>query len=277
MPRLALDTLAALGWRYFASGCNHPGEVLGFDSCGVSAGITVAEMRRGLLAAVQSTRLPVFVDSGAFSEVVFDPAPRVRVEITAGEWRRRLAVYAEIATALGPRAFVVAPDCVAFQAESLRRLREHASQVREIAQTGARVLIPCQKGALRLSDFWTEAQEILQVPDPAAAIPMKKDATNSDDLRSFVQVSRPSRMHLLGLGAKSARLPEMLELLRDVAHVSLDSALIPSLVGRTNGRGGGPRPLTMIQDQLRAAGAGEDLKRRAIVELLGYGSSTGIA
>lgn len=249
-----VDLGVPVGVTYFASGTNAGAEILGFADCGINVGVAVHELRAGALEALESlagSGIKVFADSGAFSEIGFGPSgPFVEAPISPAEWDRRLGVYERLARALGPALHVVAPDMVAFQAETLGRLERYAPRVRAIAELGAIVLVPCQKGALSLADFHARAAAILGI-DFVPAIPMKKDATSTADLVAFLAAVRPSRVHLLGLGPRSPRFAEVIAATRAASpatEVLCDSVVITALVGRSNGAGGGPRALTAAQD-----------------------------
>jgi hypothetical protein len=259
--RSEIDAAARAGVRYFASGSNHPGEIVGLARCGIDVGVAIHELHSaGELAIAEAVGLGarVFVDSGAFSEIGFGPTgPFVAKPITDADWIKRLEAYVRLARACGERLFVVAPDQVAFQAETLERMARFGSYVREAASYGANVLVPVQKGATPMAAFWRAAIATLGVPTAqlVAAIPMKKDATSTAELVAFLRDAQPARVHLLGLGPKSPRFAEVVAAARraaPAAELLCDSVLITSLVGRTNGRGGAPRPLTAALDAVSA-------------------------
>lgn len=257
-----LDAARAQGVTYFASGSNHPGEILGLAQCGVDVGVAIHDLHsdgeRAIAEAVATYGARVFVDSGAFSEVGFGPSgPFVARPISDSEWQRRLEAYVRIARAIGSALYCVAPDMVAFQAETLERMKRWGHLVREAARCGANVLVPVQKGALSMAEFWGLACTALAIPAEqlVAAIPMKKDATSTAELVAFLQAARPARVHLLGLGPKSRRFGEVVTMARAASpetEILCDSVLITSLVGRTNGKGGAPRPLTAALDAVSA-------------------------
>jgi len=256
--RVSLDVGARLGATYFASGSNHPGEILGLAECGIDVGVAIQDLHSdgeaAIAEAVTRFGVSVFVDSGAFSEVSFGPdGPYVSDRIPDDEWRARLAAYERIASDIGSALFAVAPDMIAHQIETLGRMEKFRNEIRAVAAHGANVLVPVQKGELAMSEFWELATETLGVDDPVAAVPMKKDATTTDEFAEFLAACRPGRVHLLGLGPKSSRFREVMAVARSVSpetEVFCDSVLITSLVGRSNGRGGGPRPLTAAHDEV---------------------------
>lgn len=260
------DLQAAL---HFASGVNAPGEVHGLANNAINIGITCGEIREGLLEALElyaswiNARL--FVDSGAFSEVVWSAELGrlvVARPISDGAWRERFDLYRWAARSYGQRAQVVAPDQVGDQAATLARLARWSSEMHEVAELGASVIVPVQKGALPMSEMFRRCCEILGIPadQVIAGVPCKKDATSLEDLAELARSLAPgARVHLLGLGPESRRFAAAISCVRrhcPAARITSDSVTLRRLVGRTNGPGGGPRALTRCQDEARAAEPG---------------------
>lgn len=240
-------------------------------------GITATEIRSGLLEEVEmfgGGPTEIFVDSGAFSEVAFNPATE-RLEIvkliTHRGWLERFELYQRIAGWYGTRARIVAPDCVGNQERTLERLERYAAHVSVCAALRAQIIVPIQKGELPMSEMYRRACRILNLRHaPIAGIPLKKDATSLKDLAELVD-SMPwyaCRFHLLGLGPESKRYKAVIECIRSRrpnAEITSDSVTIRRLVGRKNGRGGGPRTLTKYQDLAKAEGCtGSDVKAYAL-------------
>lgn len=253
--------------QHFASGVNHRGEVRGFALSGRHLGITATEVNADLLAELEMFGGPgmmrVFVDSGAFSEVAWCPKANrlvVKKAITDAQWEERFDLYMQIATWYGLRAYLVAPDLVGDQDATLARLVKWAARVAACAALRAQIIVPVQKGSLPMSAMFARACEILGLREmPIAGIPMKKDATSLEDLAELID-SMPwygARFHLLGLGPESKRFAAAVRCIksrRPNAVITSDSVTVRRLVGRTNGRGGGPRALTKYQDEARANG-----------------------
>lgn len=240
---------------YFPSGSNHPGEILGFADAGMNVGATIVELRLNaaeVLAGLAGSGTKVFMDSGAFSEVTFPAGvPTITSPISDEDFAARLDAVEELARSLGSQLYAVAPDCVAHQAETLDRLARFADRVRTIRALGANVLVAHQKGALSLVDFNRRAAEILGFSDFVVAVPMMKDETSAEELAELLSTVRPAAVHLLGLGPKSPRFETAVAAVRSASPstaVFCDSVAITSLVGRTNGPGGGPRALTAASD-----------------------------
>lgn len=201
-----------------------------------------------VLLALAGSALPVFVDTGAFSEVELGPLGwTVVAPIDDVGWRERLAVMRRIATALGPQAYLVAPDRVGDQAETLARLRRHADDLRDFRALGSRIIVPLQRGELTPRAFDTEAGRALGFGDFVRGVPANKAPMPTGEFDDFLRAVRPPAVHLLGMGPKSPRFPKMVDVLRRLvpsAEVSSDSNLLSANVGLTNGRAGTMRALT---------------------------------
>lgn len=288
------------GVEYFASGSNRRGEIRGLGRCGIAVGVCASEVlaraarplpftpgvlakhdRGELLDELEAHGGPVFVDSGAFSEVTFgDRGPEVVRPMHDAQWRRILAFYGVAAQRLGDRVALVTPDRVGCQRTTLERLARYSRDLGHLlAYSRARLLVPVQQGAVPMATFYRQSRAALTswggdsprfdsriVP----ALPMKKDATALPDLLAFIRDARPRAVHLLGIGPRSRRWTAVLEAIRSVdadVAISSDSVILRSLVGRTNGRGGGPRPLTRAMDLVLEAHPlleGHEVRARAI-------------
>jgi len=215
-----------------------------------------------LVEAAKNPGVRCFVDSGAFSEVDFtSEGPVWPAPMTPSGWRAVFRCYEIAAQAFGGRCYVVAPDRVADQAETLRRQERYRRHVRAIAAHGAQILVPVQKGSLPMADFY--AAELVTLGLPAdqviPAVPMKKDATSVEDLVDFVRATQPTRLHLLGLGPKrrgpkgyDAVVAAVLAVCPGCEIMS-DSVLMAAISGRGNGSKitGKRRALTVALDQIR--------------------------
>lgn len=273
MGRIVDDALEAWPFqdedRHFVSGVNHAGEVRGLASSGRNVGIAAQDAPASMLAELERSAgggLEVFVDSGAFSEVKFGPKGRTVVApIGDDEWLARFDVYRFVAKLYGSRAFVVAPDSVGDQQETLTRMARWAHVMRGLAlHFRCNVIVPVQNGQLEPVDFLVRALLALQLPPDriVIGIPSKKSATTPAQLRAFAAALKAQGVcapfHLLGMGPKSKLWGPMRAAIRDhfpEAVIYSDSVGVRSEVGRTNGRNGQPRRLTLAQDRVRATGA----------------------
>jgi hypothetical protein len=286
---------------YFASGCNHAGEIRGFFEAGYNVGVSAAEIgdeaeaeleeQARLLAGgylENGTPVPpirlLFGDTGAFSEVSFDTGrPEVAAPISDAEWRRRLDVLLRMADHWGSGFFMVAPDRVASQEETLARLERYRDYVVRAHEFGANIIVPVQHGALHMLDFWREAVAVLDLPHRnedmpdgglIAGITGNKDATSEEQLELFAMgragdaaevggarffIERPPLMfHLLGCGPRN---PRYVLLARAVlracpwAAIFSDSCRLTAMTGRP-GRDGRrtPRLFTAARDEVLGEG-----------------------
>lgn len=251
----------------YASGASRAADLLGFFDAGVPPGVSAdvcsPECERELLAAAE-LGIPVFVDSGAYGEFT---SGRV---IDADAWRERLAFYARVVSFYGSRATVVAPDRIADQAGTLERLREHAAQVGELLDAGARVLVPLQGGELGLEGFADAVTRTLGRADWTPAFPFNRAPTPLPELLAYVARRRPRSLHLLGMGAARAEAPDVVDAIRAIApatEITLDSTKLRAKVGTDTREG---RPMT------RALASAEDaMDGRMWAENDAYGGADG--
>jgi hypothetical protein len=232
----------------FASGANEAREIRGFQLAGVSVGVAVSHVREEAVSQLISSTLPVFADSGAFSEVSFTAeGPRVVSEITHDEWLRRLSIYLRLAKALHSNLTIVAPDRVADQTVTLQRLQRYRGQLHEIAKYGVEVLLPVQNGELSPAEFYRRAVAVAGLP-LIPAMPMKKAATSFAGVIAFVREIRPPRLHLLGMGYERSRARLLVRTLQAVApdmRISMDSNRIRAVTGKE-------RSMTRLEAALRS-------------------------
>lgn len=240
---------------HFVSGASAISDLRGLLRMSVPLGVSIPELSApGLVVLLAAARRPlvrVFVDSGAFSEV--DRAGRIVAPISLKAWRKRVAVMLRIARAFGARAWIVVPDCVGHQLETLARLRAFASQMRLARDLGARVIVPIQRGDMSPARFDAECAEILGFEDYSRGIPGNKVAMPAAELETFLRARRPGSVHLLGIGPRNPRFQALADVLRRLApgaEVTCDSNSFSAVTGRTNGEGGSPRTLTSWQDHL---------------------------
>lgn len=272
------DELPVTPICYFASGSNRVGEIRGLAAVKHDLGVAADYLKpdgEAELVKLAGSEINVFVDSGAFSEVKFNPerlAFDVVKPIGDTEWRRRLALYERLGVALGEACWVVAPDQVGSQEVTLERLARYAPELARIAATGCQVLVVAQKGAMTQADFYkaaVAAAGLESTPNVWPALPCKKAATTAKEVKAFLEAAQPEHVHLLGLGPARAdahghQQRKVAEYVAPfaaegcTASVSLDSCWIRSNAGRTNGKGKGRRRYTKAQDYAKGvlAGAG---------------------
>lgn len=228
---------------FFASGTNRTGEIRGMASVGQDVGVVAPEIvgrapAEAELHALAGTDINVFVDSGAFSEVEITKDGIATVDpITPERWEKVFELYDRLAASLGPQAFLVAPDKIGDQEETLRRLETYRGRLAALAEKGARILVPVQKGALTQAQFAARVAELLNGIDWQPALPCKKSATTPEECGAFVRdFCKPGRhVHLLGLGPTNRNAAAYLAAFVGTGvTVSLDSCWINANVGREN-------------------------------------------
>ena len=260
------------------------------------------------LTDLAGTGVRVFVDSGAFGEVDFNfpnatarpkknrrskrqielgmvattppgglpypmrpIGPLILEEITPAQWRIRLETYRVLAEALGEQVYLVAPDCVGHQDETLRRLRTYAAEVRELRKLGANIIVAMQKavtldarhldpdapsiplGRLSREALDARIESILGFDDFVRGMPMRNRTTTPGEVVAFLK-ARPhvTRIHLLGFGPAARDYVGTLKKLgavRPDLDLTCDSVLLVAHRGKTNGPSGGPRRLTKAEDE----------------------------
>ena len=281
LPTRELPALPVEPAAVFASGSNRPGEIRGMAAVGVDVGVAAPEINpeaEAALAALAGTDVMVFVDSGAFSEVVFGAAgPQVVDPITPARWESVLELYARLGSALGSQLAVVAPDRVGCQETTLERLTRYAPEMRALHALGVRVLVPIQMGQLSAAAFAAAADQALGFTGWTPALPSAKADAGPDQITAFLEARNPSHVHLLGIGPLARNVAAYLAPFAGTrTSVSLDACWITGNVGRTNGRHvdpaetkGGPRRYTLARDLSKAAlGATATAARVAELALL---------
>lgn len=268
---------------YFASGSSRPADIRGFAFIKHPVGVAANALSENAvreLEALAGKGVPVFVDSGAFSEVEFGPeGPVVVRPIDDAGWREVLALYERLARALGAQVYVVAPDRVGDQARTLYLLSRYKRELRAVAALGANVLVPIQKGGRTQAEFAELARSVLRF-DFVCAVPSKKNATTLAELDAFVRAAKPRRVHLLGLGVRNAHAEEALAIIEASspgAVVTMDSNMIAASVGR---KGRSPRKLSAARDRaaaLLAAGIVGFSSPQELGIVLAFGSPADVA
>jgi hypothetical protein len=192
----------------------------------------------------------LFIDSGAFSEVYKADCTKTKKRITRPEWKRRLALMERVGKVWGDRLLIMAPDKVCDQAETLRRLRwfRKTGWLDRFRRPGVEIAVVVQGGKLSPLQFDREAAEILGWPGYTVAFPMAKGATEPDAIVRFMRARVTPRVHLLGIGPRSERAPELRRKLFDAfprVEWSWDTAMLGRDAHRDPKR---YRPYTLAQD-----------------------------
>jgi len=249
-------------YRYFTSGSNRVGEILGFDDAQVDLGVTadqvIGRASEEAIKRLGGTNRRIFIDSGAFSEVKdeFDPVAgglKVVKPITHEDWTRILDFYDRISGPLGKQAYVVAPDKVSYAKETMERLERYKDRIRKLHDSGVSIIVAHQKSPdSSLAEFNTKVKAILGFDDFIVGIPSNKARPTHEELHDFISTVKPDRVHLLGMGPTNSKFEAYKNVINnahpEIGEIFTDSVAITSKVGR----GQGVKPLTVSQDEARA-------------------------
>lgn len=237
----------------YASGTNRPSDIRGVIAAGIPVGVDVSRLSESAMRELLKSDLPLFLDSGAFSEVsIKNGEISITRPIKDSQWNTRLDKYLLIARHLGhkpsqicARVTIVAPDCVGSQGSTLNRLLKFRDKIRAVHAAGADVVVPLQTGQLNVVDFYLRAKSILGI-EIVPGMPMKKAATTMEDIQHLIEHVRPKRIHFLGLGADSHRADPLTRFIRHFSQtiaISMDANRIRAGVGKN-------RPITRREKKL---------------------------
>lgn len=237
----------------FWSAVDYAGEYQALIEAKIPFGIAVKRMSqatldqlvRTLRATNRTNPVPVFVDSGAYSE---DTG-----RFSDADWDRVLDRYEALAKAGGDRIFLVAPDEVGSFDGTEARLRKAAPRLRRLLDLGAHILLPIQPkrgwylaqrvGLLEIAAGFTRSD----VSGPSAkvhpALPWTakvKDKPSMEELSAYLRGNHPARLHFLGIGSESAKWP----LLARTVHRASPGTLVQGDSNRFGAMRGEGRMLT---------------------------------
>ncbi len=236
----------------FWSAVDYAGEYQALMEAGVPFGIAVKRMSQAtfdqLVRAVRATNqtnpIPIFVDSGAYSE---DTG-----RFSDADWDRVLDRYEALAKAGGDRIFLVAPDEIGSFDGTEARLRKAAPRLRRLLDLGAHLLLPiqpkrgfylAQRAGMLLHAAGFTYSDLSARGRVHPALPWTdkvKDKPSMEDLAAFLRGNRPSRIHFLGVGSEN---PEWLRLL-DTVHRASPSTRVQGDSNRFGAMRGEGRSLT---------------------------------
>jgi hypothetical protein len=243
-PREPISPSLFEGVVVYASGTNRACDIRGALCAGVPVWVDICRLSPAATHELLRSALPVFLDSGAFSEVSFrDGDICMERPISDDQWHSRLEKYLNVARQLRRSRMpcaacapvtVVAPDCVGSQEETLARLAKFRAQIRQVHALGADVVVPLQVGSLDVCDFYQKAKALLGI-EIVPGMPMNKAATKADTIQSLIQAVTPKRIHLLGLGAENHKARPLIRFLRHLSPeilISMDANRIRAAVGK---------------------------------------------
>jgi len=175
----------------FRSGMSSKSDLAGAVAAGVPIGVVAGNLTTGARFMTLPRHLdngqPVFVDSGAFSEDSSD---------LPMDWEDILRRYDDIAlmTRCPANLYVVAPDCVGNQAETLRLLATWSARIKALINQGVNVIVPIQCGALPGQQMIERVASILETRQFIAGIPSARAAMSIAECQTLSHRA----FHILG-------------------------------------------------------------------------------
>ncbi len=175
----------------FRSGMSAKSDLRGAIEAKVPLGVVAGLLTTAAMVLVIPRYLDeggaVFVDSGAFAEKDSGIEPN---------WRDILFRYDTLANLADrhDRLYLVAPDKVGDQAESIRRLTRYRDRVIALAKQGCQIIVPIQRGELPANEMLNVVRDILGGTPFIAGIPSNKDALPIEECAAM----RHHAFHILG-------------------------------------------------------------------------------
>ena len=251
-----------INFNVYRSGASSKADAIGIVNAGVPLGITVMDSSSNVLdiaAEYASRGGNVFVDSGAFRLVRTGGT----IDYAAVISRYR---YLMERTQQPSNLLLVAPDVVGDQKQSIEMLSNWLVPVRQLIDSGAKVMVPLQKGAIQLEIYWRKVSASLDrefvvgLPSNAAAIP-------ENEVISFLKAVRPAAVHFLGCRANS--LLHKAQFASPSSSITSDAATIRCHLGE--GRALTELHRSLREENMQSALRGENpLSGYDETELIGY-------
>ena len=207
---------------------------------GVDVGLLSNNAIDSLAHAILNMNVPVFIDSGAFSNFRQNlkgngPKPL--------DFNKILAKYDQITEAIHnlnedektdyPRPIIVMPDIVGDQAGSLALIDKHKDWIiPEIKGNITQPMIPIQNGALTLSQAYDHVVKTLGTDDFIVGVPSNAEAITRDQLADFLRESKPKKIHFLG-AASDSKLNPLLNIVANESpntQVTADASKVRSAI-----------------------------------------------
>lgn len=220
-------------YTFFSSGHKAERDIEGFRLAGLAVGSNAqgcGQKCKDSLVRTADMGTKVFVDSGAFQEL------QTGKVISDSRWKEILSLYLELARATKhpENLYVVAPDKIEDQDETLKRLERYAEQVQSIRDTGANILVALQPGTLSPFDLEQRIKSILSIDEFIPSFPVAKKDIEQAQLVSYLSSKKSAgelspKFHFLGISPRRSSLKRYIETVKNFfpdAVISSDASII---------------------------------------------------
>lgn len=243
--------------RFFASGLGERIELESFYVAGENLGVRATNLNKGKSWTIMSKGLKtflknlgnmqnyhgyLFIDSGAFQEYNMKTKAYNKPEMDKAVFESAFNLYAEMAQIWGDRLYIVAPDKVANQTETLKRMKPFISKLAKLReQTGVNVIIPLQAGSkYTLTQFHDVVNKLCKKVNMSWVRGIPATAKSPKALEQFgdlLDARNFNDCHLLGMSPRNAAFPDVEKLILEKGKtwmtITMDGAIIRSLVGKS--------------------------------------------
>ena len=122
---------------------------------------------------------------------------------------------------------LVMPDVIGDQQASLDLQRKHSAKIQQYIDDGFDVIIPIQKGKKTLTEAHDEVAAEFGEGNFRVGVPSNKKAVTNKELSDFMKTSKPSKIHMLGIGSSTKAGKSKIDMVQNIApeaDITLDSS-----------------------------------------------------
>lgn len=184
---------------------------------GVVAGALTTVQKQMTLPRALRGGVPVFIDSGAFT--AFTKGTPVDFDRVIGVYQ---TVAAHVDADQAADLYVVSPDAVGDQIETLRLIDLHRDSLLDLIDAGVNVIVPLQRGAIPAREMLARAKCILGTDQFVAGIPSNAEALSISECATLDH----DAFHILGrvqIDAEQAARIEALHNCNPCADITADA------------------------------------------------------
>lgn len=179
----------------FRSGMSRLNDMRGAIEAGVPIGAVATEIQMicamNTLPSYLAAGGAVFIDSGAFSELSTKIVPNFNRVLNVYEM---VAEMADLRSASLANLYIVSPDKVGDQIETLRRIRQYRERILGLIDLGCQVIVPIQRGEMAASAMLAAVKDVLGSNRFVAGVPSNKEAMTIEECAAL----KHHAFHILG-------------------------------------------------------------------------------